>query len=307
MLRLASVLLGQVIPGSTTLSYDTVDPRLVYLGVAVHLHHTFKTQSTMAEAAQFLFGCKAVMTSMAMAGRQSAAHAPSAPAPASVELQLILELLRSLNERMERLERQGSWQPGQTERPKDLLRRRRRTKGRSQMRCRRCRQPGNFARECRTPAPIGSTGRVVRGKAELGGKGVPVLADMGVEMSTVRQELGVDPGSSSSTIRPPTLPDRPVAPEPTVLPPERTVRSVNVVPSVASESRRRTPQLPEVNRNVPPRPMLSSQGQTLQIVNEVSPVVSRPRRRPMHLPQRRQDAKPIAFQPVVLSKDWSVV
>ncbi|RUS72150.1 hypothetical protein EGW08_020092 [Elysia chlorotica] len=247
----------------------------------------------MAEAAQFLFGCKAVMTSMAMAGRQSAVHPPSAPAPASAELQLILKLLHSLNERMERLERQGSWQPGQTQRPKDRRRRRRRRRtGRSQ-------QPGHFARECRAPAPIGSTGSVVRRGAKLGGKGVPALADTGVEVSTVRQELGVDPGSSSSTIHPPILPDGPLAPA--VLPPERTVRAGNVVPTVASVGRRRTLQLPEVNRHVPPQPILPSQGQTLQIVDEVSPVVSRFRRRSMQLPLGRQ-YELLDSQAVVLPK-----
>ncbi|RUS84976.1 hypothetical protein EGW08_007287 [Elysia chlorotica] len=258
----------------------------------------------MAEAAQFLFGCKAVMTSMAMAGRQSAVHSPSAPATAPAELQLILKLLRSLNERMERLERQGSWQPGQTERPKDRRKRRRRatTTGRSQMRCHRCQQPGHFARECRAPAPIGSTGSVMRGEAELGGKGVPVLADTGVEVSTVRQELGVDSGRSSSIIRPPILPNGPVAPEPAVLPLERTVRVGNAVPTVASVGRRRTPQLPEVNRHVPPQPILPSQGQTLQIVDEVSPVVSRSRRRSMQLPLRRQ-YELLDSQAVVLPKE----
>ncbi|RUS85696.1 hypothetical protein EGW08_006572 [Elysia chlorotica] len=250
------------------------------------------------EAAQFLFGCKAVMTSMAMAGRQSAVHPPSAPAPASAELQLILKLLRSLNERMERLERQGSWQPGQTERPKDRRRRRRRrrrTTGRSQMRCHRCQQPGHFARECRAPAPVGSTGSVERREAELGEKGVPVLADKGVEVSTVRQELDADPGSSSSTTHPPTLPNGPVAPEPAVLPPERTVRAGNVVPTVASVGRRRTPQLPEVNRHVPSQPAVPPQGQTLHVINEVSPVVWRPRRRPMQLPLGRQNSEPVVL------------
>ncbi|RUS72530.1 hypothetical protein EGW08_019712 [Elysia chlorotica] len=175
---------------------------------------------------------------------------------------------------MERLERQGSWQPEQKERPEGRRRRRRRRTGRSQMRCHRCQQPGHFARECRAPAPVGSTGSVVRREAELGGKGVPALADTGV-VSTVRQELGVDPGSSSSTVRPPTLPDGPLAPAPAVLPPERTGRVINTVPPVASVGRHRTPQLPEVNRHVPPQPILPSQRQTLQIVDEVSPVVSR--------------------------------
>ncbi|RUS74968.1 hypothetical protein EGW08_017281 [Elysia chlorotica] len=175
------------------------------------------------EAAQFLFDYKAVMTAMAMAGRQSAVHPLSAPAPAAAELQLILKLLRSLNERMERLERQFSWQHGQTERPEGRRRRgRRRRTGRSQVRCDRCKQPGHFARECRAPTPIGSTGSVVRREAELGGKRVPALADTGVEVSTVRHELGVDPGSSSSTVRQPILPNEPVVPGPAVLPPERT-------------------------------------------------------------------------------------
>ncbi|RUS68536.1 hypothetical protein EGW08_023702 [Elysia chlorotica] len=203
---------------------------------------------------------------------------------------------------MERLERQGSWQPEQKERPEGRRRRRRgRRTGRSQMRCHRCQQPGHFARECRAPAPIGSTGSVVRREAELGGKGVPALADTGV-VSTVRQELGVDPGSPSSTVRPPTLPDGPLAPAPAVLHPERTGRVINTVPPVASGGRHRTPQLPEVNRHVPPQPILPSQGQTLQIVDEVSPVVSRFRRRSMQLPLGRQ-YELLDSQAVVLPKE----
>ncbi|RUS86863.1 hypothetical protein EGW08_005400 [Elysia chlorotica] len=249
----------------------------------------------MAEAAQFSFIYEAVLTTMATAARSSAVHPPSTPAP-SAEIQLVLQLLRSLIERMERLERQGSLQPGQTERPEGRRRRRRgRRTGRSQMRCHRCQQPGHFARECRAPAPVGSTGSVERREAELGEKGVPVLADKGVEVSTVRQDLDADPGSSSSTTHPPTLLNGPAAPEPAVLPPERTVRAGNVVPTVASVGRRRTPQLPEVNRHVPSQPAVPPQGQTLHVINEVSPVVWRPRRMPMQLPLGRQDSKPVVL------------
>ncbi|RUS91123.1 hypothetical protein EGW08_001148 [Elysia chlorotica] len=180
------------------------------------------------------FGLEAVLAKMAMAACQSAVQPSSAPAT-SAELQLVLQLIRSLNERMERLERQGGWQSRQTEGQEGSRKRRRRKPGRSQMRCHRCRQPGHFARECRAPAPIGSTGGVVRRETESGGKGVPALADTGV-VSTGRRELGVDPGRSSSTIRPPIL-----TAGPAVLPPGRKVK---VVPPVASESRRIAAQLP---------------------------------------------------------------
>ncbi|RUS69778.1 hypothetical protein EGW08_022459 [Elysia chlorotica] len=61
-------------------------------------------------------------------------------------------------------------------------------------------------------------------------------------------------------------------------------RPVDMVPHMAPESQRTTPQLPLSRRlilpksdgHIPPQPAVPSQGQTLQIINEVSPVVSRP-------------------------------
>ncbi|RUS80745.1 hypothetical protein EGW08_011468 [Elysia chlorotica] len=178
------------------------------------------------------------------------------------------------------------------------------------MRCHRCKQPGHFAWECRAPARISSTCCVVRRKVEPGGEGVPALTDTGVEVSIMRQELDVDQGSSSSAVCPSILPDGPAAPKPAVLPSEQTSRTANEVPLVASESRRRTPQLPVslqlilpgIDGHVPPQPAVPCQSQTLQIVGEVSPVVTRPRRRPMQMSLGRQDVELLAYQTAVLSR-----
>ncbi|RUS75883.1 hypothetical protein EGW08_016342 [Elysia chlorotica] len=131
-------------------------------------------------------------------------------------------------------------------------------------------------------APIRSTGRVVRRE------GAPDLGRHGCEGPRCPPccKSDVDPVSSSSTIRPPILPNEPVAPGPAVLPLERTCRAVNMVPPVASESQRTAPQLPvsrkhirhKVCRHVPPKPAATSQGQTLQIVDEVASKVEAPKK-----------------------------
>ncbi|RUS88202.1 hypothetical protein EGW08_004034 [Elysia chlorotica] len=102
-------------------------------------------------------------------GSASADQPLFAPAPTSAELRLVLQLLGSLNERMERLERQDSRQPGQTKRLEGRRRRRRRT-GHNQMLCHRCKQSDSFSRECRARAPMWN-GNVMSRLVDLGGKG----------------------------------------------------------------------------------------------------------------------------------------